>query len=487
MTTYQITADGITVTRVVDVSYSNTSNGEVGSATITVANTEGNRALFQPGAKVNVFEEDTSNPGTYDKVWAGEVNGKPSDTSRRNLTLQVEAESKSGALEYISVDRPFIEMSNSEVLREAVDKTRDPEVRNEFIHKGSSLTSWSSNAANFSLTSSPSNIQKFGSDAVYCGIPRASTGTTYAEYSFDPSKVPGRRLFRLETRLLVNNRGGVFDVTVSITDEDGIRFEWNVDTTGISEFKNYELAVEDANVSTGGSPGTLRYEVAANDSKVPEDRAFAIDHAKSVTFRLLDRDVGVTTDIEETEFKTTRRVSTSVLNLLDRFRVEDGYVGRVTSDNTLIYEPDGSTRAPFDVVYGSGDVDVVDISVNRDYDVRNRVTVQGKDDVQVSFEDTASIQFYNAEVPKQEPIDNPSIRTIEQARRRARGYLNENAWEDGAITVTVADPRSKQVEAGQVMGFDWEPEGLDGDFTVDSVSRKSSGLTEISVSGSTSL
>jgi len=476
-----VIVDGIQATQVIDISYADSYDGGIGKATVTVANTDANRTLFQPGSTVELVRQSDG-----ETVWSGEVNGKPSNTSKRNLKLDVEVEAKSGALEYINVDRPFIEMTNAEVLRESVEKERDPEVTTEFVHKGSSVSGWSSNGVDLELSNTPTELHKFGFDVIYVGVETNTEDPVFAEYDFDPSLIPERRFFRLDSRIIVNNQGGVFDLRISITDEGGIRYEWEPDTTGVSEFDLYELPVEDATVTTGHTPGKLRYEVIPNGT-VPENRAFAIDHAKAVRFRLLDRDVGVTTDIEDTSFTTTRRLSASVLELVDRFATEDGYTGFVTETNTLEYKPSGAVRAPFDIDENGTEVDVVDISVNRDYDVRNRVTVQGKGDIQVSFEDTASIQFYNAEVPKQEPIDNPDLITEEQAKRRARGYLNDNAWEDSAITVTVADPRADDVKPGMLMGITYPSEGVDGDFVVGGVSKNASRTTEISLSGTTSI
>jgi len=113
---------GTEPTNIVDVSYTNASGDSIGTAEITVANSASNRSLFESGADVVIKEG-----GTVE--WSGEVIGKPSNESRDNLTLDVEAETKAGQAEYGKVNRPFIEMSRAEIVRQAVDYEVEPYTR----------------------------------------------------------------------------------------------------------------------------------------------------------------------------------------------------------------------------------------------------------------------------------------------------------------------------------------------------------------------
>jgi hypothetical protein len=476
----QVNVDGVRVTNLIDVEYDKTSGGSIGTATVTVANTDTNRSLFESGAEVEVVD-----PNTGVKTWTGEVNQKPSNTQNRNLTLEITAESKMGALEYANVDRPFIELTNAEVLRESVAKEADPEVREDFINESVDSDLWVSNGDEIQESSTDRRLGKNGPYILYVQINEGRTDTVFAERDFDPSIIPGRRLKRLESRFIVNNTGGTFDVKLSVTDADGIKYEFEPDEAGLSKLQERKFEVEEATITTGNEPGKLRFEVTAKD-ETPENRAFGIDFNKAFTFRLVDRNIGVTTDIEDTDFATTRVLSKSIAEMVDDFSVEDGYVGYVTSDKVLKYKQ-VNTRAPFDIDTSTNDVLVTDITIDRDFDVRNRVTIDGAEGVKASFEDTASIQFYNEEAPKSEPIENPNIRTQEQARKRARGYLNDNAWEDSAITLTVVDPRTKEVEVGDLMGITIPSEDVDGDFVIDSIMLNTDGTRTLSVTGTTSL
>jgi len=488
MANYEVEADGTTVSNVIDVSAEKPDAGSIGEAKITVGNSETNRGLFAPGAEVVVKTEDPDNPGTFDTDWRGTVLSKPSNTSANNLSLEVTAETSAAQAEYAKVTRPFIERTNSEIIEKSVAESVDPEPVIFDIHKAESTADWSHNFGDFELMDTVSDIVRDGDDALYFGIPPGSSGTLYAEYSGGPT-VTGRRLDVLETRFLLADKGAYFDAFVYLVDGAGIQYKWSIETTGRAENVLYELPVEDAAEITTSADypnGTLRYEFITGGN-VPDERALMIDSATTVEFKTESRSTDLTTDVEPTTRKATRRLNDSILNIANDFAKEDGYTAYVDTSNVLSYKRSGSASAPVSIDYSDSDAKVVDVDVDRDFDVRNVVTIQGKDDLRETFESTQSIDFYNTRSPKEEPIDDPTIRTEAGLRRRARGFLADEAFDDGSIIFTVANPDFRAVVPGQLMPIDWPPEGLDDDFVVGSVGRTTEGYTTISLSGNVSL
>lgn len=486
MSNPKVTVGGTPATDVVSVNYDRQSIGSISTATITVGNTPTNRSLFQPGSDVLIEEEDPNNPGTYVKRWSGEVNGKPSTTSNRNLTLDVEAEGYDSRLEYAKVRRTFTSKTTGEIIEEAVEKERDPSSSTEYLHTGSATSGWSSNADIFRLLDTDSGMADVGNNAVFGSISEGSTGTYHAEYTdvFDVS-VPAGQIERFDTRVITNNSGSVFDTSVVLVDAGGNRYEWDVPAGGSGEFETHQLAIEDATITETDQDPKVRHNFAI-DGELPEDRAFAIDYDRVVPFDVLSRDIGVGTSVDDTDFKMTRRVRGSIMEVVEKFASEDGASAYVDPDGILQYFTEESRNAPVSIDY-NGDSNVVEVKVDRDYDVRNRVTVEGKDDISASFEDTSSIQFYNERAPKEEPINDGSLRTRRQLRRRARAFLDDNAWEDGSLSFTVADPKFRDVNPGDIISVLWPPEDIDGNFEVSSVSRTAEGYTNVNLTGTVSV
>jgi hypothetical protein len=479
MTTPTVEVGGTEPTNIIDVTYSNPSGGNIGQAEITVGNSGSNRSLFESGADVVIKQN-----GTVE--WSGEVIGKPSNQERENLTLSVEAETKAGQAEYGKVSRPFIEMSRAEIVREAVDYEVEPYTRARNITNADSTTNWSSDSQIFEVTDDSKGINKHGSDTLFVGIYEDESETYDVTFDAVPAtSAPGRRVLIFETRLLVNNKGDVFDVYVELVDDDGISYEWEVPVQGTASWEVYELAVEDADISTGGSPGTLTYTFDV-DGNLPEDRAAAIDMARATPFRLQDRRSGLSHDVDDTDDQITRRVDDSILSIADSVAVEAGATIFVDETDTLVFESAGDVPAPYEI-RDDADTLVVGVDVDRDFDVKNQVTVQGEGDLTATYEDTSSIEFYNAEAPRPEPINDGSLRTRDQLAARARGFLNNNAWEDSAITFTLAGSKWREVRQGQSIVVDWPKEDVSGTFIVDEVGRTSEGYTTIGVSGNTEL
>jgi len=490
MANFQVFVDGTQATNLIDVEYDNTEGGDVGQAVITVMNSSANRSLFASGADVTIKREDPANPGSYVEDWVGEVIGTPSNTNRRNATLEVEAETRVGHLEYGKVSRPFIQMDTGDIVRNAVEEQVEPETSNVFVTTGSDAGPWSSDANVFELANIESkSLNEFGSDLLYADFKEGESGSWYIRNtSVGTTVVPGRRLLKVEFRALINNRGNVFDVELEVRDHDGVNYVWEVPVPGYAGFETYELTPEDATYGGGEltTDGAVELRVS-NTGGLPEDRALVVDMIRTTPFSTNNRSTTISASGVETTGRTiTRRLDGSILEVAESLATEDGAVVYVDNDDVLNYETAGDTTvAPGLDITDDGSTSVVSVDVDRDFDVRNRVTVQGADDLQATFEDTGSIEFYNTEAPKEEPITDKSIRTESGLEARARGFLSDNAWEDTAMTFTLADEEYRNAGVGEAIDVTWGPEGIDGTFIVSNVSTTTEGYVSVGLTGNT--
>jgi len=479
MVTPIVEIDGTEPTNIIDVKYEKPSGDSIGTAETVVANSSSNRSLAVSGADVEIFEGG-------DKQWSGEIIGKPSNQQMRNLTLTIEAETLAGQAEHGKVNRPFIELSRAEILRRAINKEIENYTTSRKISFADDTSNWSSESDIFELTNDSSGINNFGRDTIFVGILEGESGSYEVTFDNVPSEAaPGRRIYEFETRMVVNNRGNVFDVYVELVDGDGIGYEWEIPIRGIATWRTYQFDVEDAKITTGNTPHTLRYRFEVQGT-LPEHRAAAIDMARATPFTVNDRNTALTYVIDDTDDQITRTVNESILSLADSLAIEAGATVFADENNRLIFESAGDEGALYEIRDDSG-TQVVDVTVDRDFDVTNVVTIQGRDDLQATYEDTASVEFYNEQAPRSEPINDGSLRTREQLAARARGYLNDNAWQDSAITFVLAGSVWRNVQVGQSVLIDWPKEDISGTFAIDKTSRTTEGYTTIGVSGQTQI
>lgn len=483
----QVTAGGTQASNVIDVDYGESDSGEIPKATISVVHTDTNRSLFSPGAEVVISREDWSNPGTYIKEFTGVVQGKPSREGEGGAVLDVVAESRMAELDYMKVNRPFIEMNPGAIIREAVANTISDHTRNQTISKADSTTNWSSDAPIFELGQiAEKRLYDFGTDVLFVGWRENATGEYSVKYDAVSSiEAPDSRLIRVDVRMLVNNRGNVFSGELELRDHGGNSYVWDLDIPGYAGFKTYELPVEDADFDAGelSSNGELEFRFDI-DSPLPEDRALAIDMVRTLPFSTEARDTTIlTTGVEDTDRTVSLRFDGSVTELINRFTVEDDSIAYLDEDDVLHFESSGDASAPVTISYGT--TNVVEADVNRDYDgVRNRVTVQGANDLQATFENTASIEFYGV-AAREDPIIDKSIQSEDELEDRGRGFLRENAWSDSALKFVVADNAFRDVAIGDRMSITWAPEGIDGSFIVTEKTTTQDGFISLSYTGTT--
>lgn len=478
MVQWNVTVGGTAVETIFDVEYSREKGGTLASATVTAANTDTNRNL--------PYSADASVERNDEEVLSGVITKKP---TRAPGNSQIEFTIRGGrtALSKIEAHRPFYQMDPGEMIRTAITDraaVRSPETA--FRGDGSIDNDWESDAPEFgTVGATEQNLQKRGTDVIGMGFPEGTSGTYYARRN---TSLTGDGLVRYTTRFIVNNPGGQFSLEVDLN-AYGNNYIWYFDYPA-SEWTTHKLAAEDAvpDAQIGepnSQPGTVEYRVDIEGS-LPEGRALALDYGEALPFdqRPREQSTPPTSEIQNVGDTITRRHDETVLEMVSTYAQEYGFAsyGR---NGTPVFEPAGSQPAPKAITYSG--TPVVGSSFNRDSDIiRNKVTVQGADDITVTATDSASVDFYGLS-EREEQIVDKNIQTVEEAQNRAEGYLEDHAWEDTTMEFEIADATYTNVYEGQAIQVSWPPEDLpSGIWTVDSVGQNTAGYAVIGITASIS-
>lgn len=447
----------------------NSQTESLGSSTIVVGDTPFNRETFSSGDQV-VIERSTS-------TWTGYLTGEPKSGS--GATIDIEAMDSRYELKNSNVSRPFFERDDGEVVRRVAMTTAEDR-GTEDIHRGSSLTGWTSDLDEFELGNlATKKLHEKGSDVLFGGIRSGGSGTYTMRYSdVQDRSVPGRaNIYKLETRLWVNDTADQITVEVELVSEDGTSMVWEVSPSA-GGFEVHELALEDAEPGSIEEPTTLEYRFNVSGD-LADNIGIALDYATTYTFEVQDRDTDLDpSGVRDTGRTITRRWDQSALEVVKDLEVEQNCQSWVDEDEVLHFEPSGGQQSDLQIV--RGETAVTEAEFNRDYDdVINEVKVQG-DGIQENVQDSESIRFYGVS-PRDEPIVDESIKTTQEAKDRGNGFLKKNAWDEVAATFTIADSTFGEVGKGAAIFVDWPPADLQGHFVVSEKSIDSAGYIEISV------
>lgn len=477
---WDVIVEGIPVEHVVDVRRRNSDEDILARSTVEVANTAENRSITS-GDTVDIRERGET-------IFEGNVVKKPSKGDDGELLEFVVADRRA-QLFYEDVHRPFYDMDTGAIIREAVNH-RAQQLEAVTIHRGSSLSNWSSDAHVFELADFPrGDYQEYGSDLIFVGWREGASDDYVVRFDNVPSRaIPGsRQIMRFQTRLLVNNTGRQFTVEVELVDQSGANYIWTIDNPG-TDFETHELRPEDArnsaNIGSEASgTGVLEYRFDIKGD-LSEPRAALIDHADTLPFSLHPRDSNVTVDgVQDTGRTISRRFDENIMEMLNTLTTEDGFMSYIDSEMDLHYEPAGQTFAPFDI--NDETTPVVGYDIDRDYDrITNRVTVQGARDIQVIVSDNASIQFYGLS-SREDAIVDDTIQTQREARQRGEKELEDLAWHDSALSFEIADRAFEQVRVGELIPISWNDEDIDGEYIVSETQTDETGIVTIKATGST--
>jgi hypothetical protein len=490
MPVWEATADGAPVDGLVDVSLDSADGTRLGRGTLTVTNTDANRGIDSGDQVIVTRDGETEFTGT--------LVGQPSVEGNGGF-LGLDVRDNRYGLQQVDVNRPFYEMDTGKIIRRAIE-TRARQESAVTVHTGSSPDGWSANIPVFEVCDFQSDTyRQYGADMLFAGWRGGAAGEYAATYSGVPAgAIPGEgQVAELVTRVLVNNEGGQFRAEVALHDGTH-QYVWPLgdsDSGPATGFETYRLRAEDATprgdlitAELGG--GTLRYRFEIT-SPLGEPRGALIDHCRTKPIAVRQRTLGGGPDlgtggVENSGRTITRRVDSTVFELIETLGTEDQATSWVDRNDVLHYEPTGSTPAPSGLSIDYDSTAVVSAEIDRDYDdVVNEVTVQGAGDVQVAARDDASIQFYGVS-PRSEPLSDPKIQTNREALARAQGFLAENAWEETAMTFEIADRRFHAIRSGQRLPVRWDPPNrrpVLGEFVVSETSTNTSGIATIGLTG----
>jgi len=482
MPTFDVQVEGSSVESLMEVSTGTEDEGAIGKAKALIGNTSNNRTISS-GDDATVLKNGSTE-------FEGKVISDPrvGDT---NEGLELVIADDRYELQKINVNRPFYQMDTGAILREAINKQIQP-LSQRSIDRMESTAGWTSDAEEFTTTDfSSDKYREYGSNMLILGWRKGASGDYHATYSPVPSNaIPGDgQIQELVTRFLVNNRGQKFSVEVGLQDNAGNLYVWDIGSpqTGFNE---YTLRAEDARpgldlIDEGDlSNGELRYAFGM-DGSLGEPRAVLLDGAFTKPFLLDDRNPTLTpTGVQDSGRTITRRFDESVFEMFKSFSIEDNATSYVGANDILNWEPAGQTIADKSIDYST--TPVVEVDINRDYDdIVNEVTVQGSGNIQVTVSADSSIEFYGVS-SRQEPITDKGIQTDAEAEQRGRGYLAKNAWDDTALTFTIADTTYSQVRVGEVVPVTWNPPTGDtviGEFVVNATEQDENGYPTLKMSG----
>lgn len=470
-----VTIGGTTVDDLLDVTHSGKGSSELGTAKIAIPNTQANRDAYSYGEEVRISRNGSTE-------WVGFVSGKPS--SNGGLELTVTAQDKRSVLHNSEVHRPFYDMDPGEVIRDAVQYRTAPRSP-RIVFDGSTRTNASATTPIFEDANLPEHdLNRFGSDLWFLAWNEGATGTDRVTYdAVSATTAPAGRTLWVEVRFLVNNSGDYFSGTLELRDAGGNNYVWDLEVPQGASFVTRRYPAEEA-TPTGGSlssNGTVQFRFDI-DGELPERRAAVIDYCRIRPFALDARPTQLSvTGVENADRTITRRFDMTVFELVDQLATEDNAASFV-EDSTLYFRPTGSTAAPTNISYTSTRVTGADVTRDAS-DIINQVTVQGAGNLQKTLRSSGSIDYYGVS-ERAKPLIDTSIQSEEELIAWGEGYLNDNAWQDTDLSFTVADAVFSEVQVGQTMFVEWDPEGISGLWSVASVETDAAGFVTINLTGS---
>lgn len=488
MVNWIVTVGNLTLENVFDIEYNTGEEDGLGTATIICANSYNNRQI-KSGEAVKITRN-----GSVD--FRGYVVGKPTKGGADQINLEIDVVDKRSELQYLEPNRVFYQKDTGEIVKSLVnEKIKTVETDNEYgviIDKGKIQTEGGPWSSNIPITENGDiaiiSLSEVGENFIFLGWPEGSFSNPIYKLTHDsvPTKaIPGDgQIDTFYTRLVVNNKGEIFEVEIDLRDNAGNNYIWNPDISE-SGFKTYELKGEDAssesqmeNVSKLSNDGHLQYRFKT-DGVLPEARAAGVDFASTVPYQVKSRNTPIgTSEVQNTGNVISRRIQENSFKAINQLATEDKYISYIDKDDELHYEPAGERLAKR-IEYST--TNVVEAKFNRDYQsITNRVTVKASGDIRVTEEEPSSINFYGIS-SREKPIVDKEIQTEEEARRRAKGFLDKNAWTDEAFNFVIGDQTFKNIEFGEEVFVKWPPENINGLYVVSDVKVDKDGLVYLSI------
>lgn len=463
-----VTIGGLSPDRVVDVEAVSSAGTELGTATITAGDTQNNRS-FQPGEDIQIdFGNGVS--------WEGAVTGQPTSSDG---TVKITGHGNLLSFKHGQIYRVFYETESSEAVRSLVTE-QTQQLAETLVHTGDDPANWTSSAPVAErYAGQRAGLYDYGTDLLFLGAREGYSGELRTTYESVPSDAIEDGFFDLNTRLITTDLAGIWSLVIELKTPGGDSYRWSPDIRQGAH--TYQLKADEAtNEDSGLDAGEMRYRLIAQGITAQPAGLF-IDHAATIPFTTQSRTDPVTIDtIESSGREITRRFDSAIGRAVDELATED--------DAGWKYDEDGFSYLPGDEIQSSsalsierGTTPIVSVSADRDYEsVRNEVVVQGGGTIEEVVRDQASIDYYGP-LPRPEAIVDPSIQSAEEAIDRGEGFLDERAWNDAEITYTLGDLAYANISADTQLPVTDAEEGLDGTYTVGSVTVSSNGTVSITV------
>ena len=455
---------------VIDVTTHSRGGDSLSAATLVVKDTESNRAQATHGAEVVVEWTEYT--------WRGYVTNPQAGEGAE--TLQIKANGRRLELKHNTLHTCFYNVTSSEAVKLAIT-TRSKPLNKTEIHTGSTVTDWTAVApVKQRYGGSRASLYNWGTDGIIVGARSGHDSPLVATYHNVTTDAIVDGIYRLDTRLLVSDRFTGLEAEIELTTPDDTTYVWEPElNTGPQSLRlNAEDAHPDGQVSEAG---TLQYRFYPG-GRTANDAAVMIDNAHTLPFKRVPRNTALSVDgVQSTNRKIIRRVDNPAAVFIDKQATEDGFDWWV-DDDILYYEPGENDPGELEIV--AGETPVIDVSPDRDAEsITNIVTVVGANDIEVTERDQASIEYYGP-VPRPEPITDPSLTTKAEATARAKGHLEDNAWDDAEIPFEVADTRLSALTHGDSIPIDYPPEGLSGSYSIEETRTQSNGVVTVTVAAS---
>ena len=456
-----VTIGGVQPSKVISVVADQKPDSDLGEAVVTMVDTATNRSAFGPGDAVAI----DWGSGIQ---WDGEVVGQPSQSNGR---LRYRALGELLPFKHEQAYRVFYNTESSEAVKQLATE-RTEQLNAVQIHAGDDPGNWTSIAPIAEpYAGDRAGLYDYGTDLLVLGARGGHSGELRTTYDDVPTDAVVDGLFELRTRVVVPATvANYWSLLVEFRDDAGTRYRWDVALDPGST--TYTLAAGDAEPADSGlATNELRYRLFPN-GVVAQLTAIGIDHAETIPFATSARsNPPSTSGVESTGRPITRRIDGSVGAAIEELATEDGATWGLDG-NTLRYEPGGPSSVSVLAIDSS--TPIRSVEVDRDYEsVRNVVQVVGDDGVEILEREQASVDFYGP--ARAETVNDPSIKTETAARARARGILDERAWNDASVSFAIPDLSFAQLSPGDRLPVTYQPEGLNGTYRVERVAVQPDG------------
>lgn len=471
--TVNLPDSGTTLNSVSEVDFAQNFNNESTLATIIILdNTEESKIGYDEKVEIVNSNNDIEFTGLIKNI----------DKSSENIELTAQ-EQYAELIEMEANGRIAYNEDSGDFIKKLITEDVSSEGR-KLIQDGDTLTDVSSTAPVFELANFRDlRPEIYGTDLIFLGFPKEETDQGEYTITYDNITPHGDEFTRLETRILANN-SGVFNLYAQYIDDSGTNYIWELGN--IDGVNNIELQFEEASqelVSGALDPDNtanynkLRLIIEVN-GKMIESRAIAIDGIIGKAISIENRDHNFNSiDITSTNRNITRRFTSSVSEAIYNILSEEPRTLIIDENNNVTLKTKGETDAPLEII--EGETPVINWDVNKNTDkIRNRIIVEGDNDILVEKKSLSSIQTFG--FTKTKKIRDLSIQNESDARDRAEQELADLSFEDAKIIIEMPDTTElNNSETGDKIYINYKD--INNTFIINEIEKTSDGWTKIKI------